>query len=144
MSGARPKNVVEDGDGLWLAKFPNPERPVEQRTRGGRDAGAGRRMRNPHRGVSHPGRGRQGCPAREAFDPTRTDEGYLRHRMVSGLTILGAEDTYGDRGKWSYLLLADELRRRSARPAQDLRELFRRMAFTRSSRTPMTIRATTR
>jgi serine/threonine-protein kinase HipA len=49
--------------------------------------------------------------------------------MVSGLTLLGAEDTYGDRGKWSYLPLADELRRRSARPTEDLPELFRRMAF---------------
>jgi serine/threonine-protein kinase HipA len=49
--------------------------------------------------------------------------------MVSGLTMLGAEDTHSDRGKWSYLLLADELRRRSARPTEDLQELFRRMAF---------------
>jgi serine/threonine-protein kinase HipA len=49
--------------------------------------------------------------------------------MVSGLTALGAEDSHGDRAKWSYLLLADELRRRSARPAQDLEELFRRMVF---------------
>jgi serine/threonine-protein kinase HipA len=49
--------------------------------------------------------------------------------MVSGLTMLGAEDTHGDRAKWSYLLLADELRRRSARPAEDVHELFRRMAF---------------
>lgn len=63
------------------------------------------------------------------FDRTRTPGGYLRHRMVSGLTMLGAEDTHNDRGKWSYLLLADELRRRSAQPAKDLAELFRRMAF---------------
>jgi serine/threonine-protein kinase HipA len=49
--------------------------------------------------------------------------------MASGLTVLGAEDSHTDRAKWSYLLLADELRRRSARPAQDLEELFRRMAF---------------
>jgi serine/threonine-protein kinase HipA len=49
--------------------------------------------------------------------------------MVSGLTLLGAEDTPADRGKWSYLLLADELRRRSARPTEDLHELYRRMAF---------------
>ena len=35
----------------------------------------------------------------------------------------------GDRAKWSYLLLADELRRRSARPNQDLKELFRHMVF---------------
>jgi serine/threonine-protein kinase HipA len=49
--------------------------------------------------------------------------------MASGLTLLGAEDSHTDRSRWSYLLLADELRRRSARPAEDLEELFRRMAF---------------
>jgi serine/threonine-protein kinase HipA len=40
-----------------------------------------------------------------------------------------AREAPGDRGKWSYLLLADELPRRSARPAEDLLELYRRMAF---------------
>jgi serine/threonine-protein kinase HipA len=65
----------------------------------------------------------------QRFDRVPTPEGYLRHRMVSGLTVLGAEDSHTDRAKWSYLLLADELRRRSARPSQDLEELFRRMAF---------------
>ena len=65
----------------------------------------------------------------QRFDRTLTADGYLRHRMVSGLTALGAEDSHGDRAKWSYPLLADELRRRSARPAQDLEELFRRMVF---------------
>ena len=65
----------------------------------------------------------------QRFDRTLTAKGYLRHRMVSGLTALGAEDSHGDRAKWSYLLLADELRRRSARSNQDLEELFRRMVF---------------
>ena len=69
MGGARPKNVVEDGKGLWLAKFPDTGRSVEQRTRGRRHAGARRRMRNPHRGVPHSGCGRQGRPAREAIRP---------------------------------------------------------------------------
>ncbi len=49
--------------------------------------------------------------------------------MVSGLTILGTEDTALDRERWSYLLLADELRRRSSRSKQDLAELYRRMVF---------------
>ena len=51
----------------------------------------------------------------QRFDLTLTAEGCLRHRMVSGQTALGAEDSHGDRDKWSYLLLADALRRRSAR-----------------------------
>lgn len=73
--------------------------------------------------------GKPGRAARERFDRMLTAEGCLRHRMVSGLTALGAEDSHGDRAKWSYLLLADELRRRSARSAEDLEELFRRMVF---------------
>lgn len=57
------------------------------------------------------------------------ERGYLRHRMVSALTVLDAEDTPTDRRNWSYVLLADELRRWSARPRDDRAELFRRMAF---------------
>jgi len=129
MGGARPKNVVEDAAGLWLAKFPD---------RG--DTWNNARVEGAMLALA------QECGLRAArhrietvagkdvllvqrFDRTLTAGGYLRHRMVSGLTVLGAEDSHGDRGKWSYLLLADELRRRSARPAEDLEELFRRMVF---------------
>jgi serine/threonine-protein kinase HipA len=49
--------------------------------------------------------------------------------MVSAVTLLQAEDSPTDRGRWSYLLLADELRRVSAQPAADLRELFSRICF---------------
>jgi serine/threonine-protein kinase HipA len=129
MGGARPKNVVEDGDGLWLAKFPDRgDRWNNARVEGAMLALAA------ECGIHTAAYRIQGVAGKDVllvkrFDRTRTDEGYLRHRMVSGLTLLGAEDTYGDRGKWSYLLLADEVRRRSARPAEDLAELFRRMAF---------------
>lgn len=56
-------------------------------------------------------------------------DAYTRYALVSGLTVLDAEDGYLGRERWSYLLLADELRRWSARPDQDRRELFRRMVF---------------
>ena len=59
----------------------------------------------------------------------RTDAGYLRARMVSALTVLRAEDTYQSHDKWSYVLLAEEVRRSCAQPAQNARELFRRMCF---------------
>ncbi|MDV7400785.1 HipA domain-containing protein, partial [Arthrospira platensis SPKY1] len=45
------------------------------------------------------------------FDREKTDAGYRRARMVSALTLLRAEDTYPSRDKWSYVLLAEELRR---------------------------------
>ena len=54
---------------------------------------------------------------------------YRRARMLSALTLLRAEDAYQDRERWSYMTLAEELRRISAQPTVDAPELFRRMAF---------------
>ena len=129
MGGARPKNVVEDNEGLWLAKFPDKsDRWNNARVEGAMLSLAqecGLRVAK-HRIDAVGG---EDVLLVQRFDRTLTAEGYLRHRMVSGLTALGAEDSHGDRAKWSYLLLADELRRRSAQPAQDLEELFRRMVF---------------
>jgi serine/threonine-protein kinase HipA len=48
---------------------------------------------------------------------------------VSGLTVLDSEDGHLGRERWSYLLLADELRRWSVKNADDRRELFLRMVF---------------
>ncbi|MEQ1807565.1 MAG: HipA domain-containing protein [Burkholderiaceae bacterium] len=129
MGGARPKNVVEDNEGLWLAKFPDKgDKWNNARVEGAMLSLAqecGLRVAR-HRLETV---GDKDVLLVQRFDRTLTAEGYLRHRMVSGLTALGAEDSHGDRAKWSYLLLADELRRRSAQPAQDLEELFRRMVF---------------
>ena len=63
------------------------------------------------------------------FDRERLDTGYRRHRMVSALTLLRTGDSPVDRRDWSYLLLADEIRRASADPHTDLRELLGRMCF---------------
>jgi serine/threonine-protein kinase HipA len=64
------------------------------------------------------------------FDREKADDGgYLRHRMVSALTLLRADETVTDRVKWSYVGLAEELRRVSASPKTDAVELFRRMCF---------------
>ncbi len=129
MGGARPKNVVEDAQGLWLAKFPDRgDKWNNARVEGAMLALAqecGLRVAR-HRIETVAGKD---VLLVQRFDRTLTADGYLRHRMVSGLTALGAEDSHGDRAKWSYLLLADELRRRSAQPTQDLEELFRRMVF---------------
>ena len=129
MGGARPKNVVEDDEGLWLAKFPHPgDRWSNARVEGAMLALAA------ECGIAAAAYRLQDVAGEDVllvkrFDRTRTAGGYFRHRMVSGLTLLGAEDTPGDRSRWSYLLLADELRRRSSRPTEDLAELYRRMAF---------------
>jgi serine/threonine-protein kinase HipA len=67
------------------------------------------------------------------FDRHKVDKGYRRSRMVSALTLVDAEDTADTpdkREKWSYLLLADELRRANTdNQLRDLPELFRRVCF---------------
>ena len=134
MGGARPKAVVEHAGDLWIAKFGRSDdrwndARVEHgmlglagacglhvaasrvETVGGRDVLLVRRF------------------DRERADAGRTGAGFRRHRMASALTLLRTGDGLGDRGDWSYLLLADEVRRVSARPQDDLRELFGRMCF---------------
>ncbi len=129
MGGARPKTVVEDDKGLWVAKFPDQgDHWRNARVEGAMLALAaecGIRVAR-HRIETVAGKD---VLLVHRFDRAFTAQGYLRHRMASGLTVIGAEDSHTDRAKWSYLLLADEVRRRSARPAQDLEELFRRMVF---------------
>jgi len=129
LGGARPKNVVETDDGLWIAKFPARE-----------DRWNNARVEASMLALARECRIRA-CDFRvvsvveddvllvRRFDRARIEGGYLRHRFVSGLTVLDAGETIGDRSRWSYLLLADELRRRSHRSAEDLRELFARMTF---------------
>lgn len=129
MGGARPKAVVQQDNDLWIAKFsrqddrwnyPRVEHGLlklaetcgldvadsRMETVGGRDVLLVRR-----------------------FDRDWAETGYRRHRMVSALTLLRAGDAPGERGDWSYLLLADEIRRVSGRPEDDLRELFGRICF---------------
>jgi serine/threonine-protein kinase HipA len=129
MGGARPKAVVEADGALWIAKFNCATdrwnnarvehamlklavacglRAATSRTElvGGRDVLLVKR-----------------------FDREAAADGYRRGRMLSALTLLRAGDSVRDRDRWSYPLLAEELRRLSARPQEDAEELFRRMAF---------------
>jgi serine/threonine-protein kinase HipA len=129
MGGARPKNTVEDEAGLWLAKFPaGGDRwnyaPVEAAML----ALARRcRIRVPEIRVEQ--LGGESILMLRRFDREQDEGGYLRHRMVSGLTLLRAEETPTDMANWSYLLLAGELQRWSSRPREDKAELFRRAVF---------------
>lgn len=132
MGGARPKNVVEDDQGLWIAKFPSRDdawnnAPVEA----GLLALAKRcGVRVPNTRVAHVGEQQVLLVSR--FDRQPVDVSprtWIRHRMVSALTVLDASESSLERRNWSYPLLADELRRWSSRPVADQRELFRRMVF---------------
>ncbi len=129
MGGARPKAVVEDDGALWIAKFNRPDDKWNHA--------------KVERAMLELGRtcGLQTAESRlttigdrdalliKRFDREATMNGYRRARMLSALTLLRAEDAQQDRSKWSYVLLAEELRRISAEPKADAAELFKRMCF---------------
>ncbi|MGV7219199.1 type II toxin-antitoxin system HipA family toxin [Bradyrhizobium sp. UFLA05-112] len=127
MGGARPKAVVED-DGLWIAKFNRPDdrwnntrvehamlelakacglRVVESRiiSIGAKDV------------------------SRQALRSHEDGQGITRSRMISGLTVLRADEAVEMRDRWSYVLMAEEMRRVTEEPERDAKELFRRMTF---------------
>jgi serine/threonine-protein kinase HipA len=129
MGGARPKAVVEDDDGLWLAKFSRPD----DRWNHVRVEHAMLRLAQAC-GISAAesrvaSAGDRDVLLVKRFDRRKADQGYERARMVSGLTLLRADDTHRTPETWSYVALAEELRRASAQPAKDAAELFRRMCF---------------
>ena len=129
MGGARPKAVVENDNGLWIAKFNRPDdkwnyaRVEHAMLELARSCGM---QVSQSRVIQIAGRD---VLLVKRFDREKTQQGYERARMISGLTILRTEDTHQHRERWSYVLLAEELRRISAQPRQDANELFRRMVF---------------
>ncbi len=129
MGGARPKAVVQDGEGLWIAKFNrdddrwNNTRVEHAMLRLARECGlhtAESRIETV---------GTKDVLLVRRFDRERAAKGYTRARMVSGLTLLRADEAPQGRQNWSYLLLVEELRRVVADAKSDARELFRRICF---------------
>ena len=129
MGGARPKAVVEDSDGLWIAKFNRPDdrwnhaRVERAMLQLGRECGL---HTADNKLVTI---GNHDALMVKRFDREKTENGYRRVRMLSALTLLRAEDTHQSRESWSYLMLAETLRRISAQPKTDAPELFARMCF---------------
>lgn len=129
MGGARPKATIEDAGNLWLGKFPakgdrlNLQRiefaTLELARRCGLNVTQARLASV----------GRSDVLMLRRFDREPTEAGYLRFGLVSGLTVLDCGDSHLDRDRWSYPLLADNLRRWSDKPEADCTELFRRMVF---------------
>jgi serine/threonine-protein kinase HipA len=129
MGGARPKAVIEDDGQLWIAKFNrlddawNQARVEHAMLVLARECGL---HTAESRVIQAAGRD---VLLVKRFDRTPSKAGYLRARMLSALTLLRTGDSYQDRDRWSYVLLAEELRRISSHPQEDARELFRRMVF---------------
>jgi serine/threonine-protein kinase HipA len=129
MGGARPKAVIQDQGELWIAKFARPD-----------DRWNYERVEHAMLLLAH----RCGITTAESrietvagkdvllvkrFDRNGAAEGYTRSRMISGLTVLRADDSVSNRDRWSYILLAEEMRRVVDQPKRDTRELFRRIVF---------------
>lgn len=125
LGGLRPKCSVLDEDGhLAIGKFPSvtDERPVTKgevlamrlARKAGIDAAQARLVDSDGASVALIRR----------FD--RTGKG-ARLMYVSAATMLGAE--HGDAGEHSYTELVDVLRQYGSRPAADIEELWRRIAF---------------
>lgn len=129
MGGARPKAVVEDQNALWMAKFNRPD----DRWNNPRVEHAMLRLARECAINAAESRietvGGKDVLLIKRFDREKAEEGYLRARMISGLTILRAEESAQQRDRWSYVLLAEEVRRIVAEPKKDTPELFRRMCF---------------
>jgi serine/threonine-protein kinase HipA len=130
MGGARPKVVLEDEGQLWIAKFNrqdddyNHARIEHAMLALARECGlttADSRLTQI---------GARDVLLVKRFDRSPAEAGaYRRARMLSALTLLRTGDTHQDRERWSYVLLAEELRRLSREPKADAAQLFKRMSF---------------
>ena len=129
MGGARPKAVVQDDDGLWVAKFNttgdrwNNTRVEHAMLRLARECGI---TTAESRIETVAGRD---VLLIKRFDREKTAKGYTRARMVSGLTILRSDEAPEARQNWSYIILVEELRRIVEDAKRDAKELFRRICF---------------
>jgi|SRR4051794_40919250 serine/threonine-protein kinase HipA len=92
MGGARAKAVVENGEGLWIAKFNRPDDRWN-------NARAERAMLELAKtcGVSVATSRVETIGGKDVllvkrFDREKTDKGYQRARMISGLMLLRAEE----------------------------------------------------
>jgi serine/threonine-protein kinase HipA len=129
MGGARPKTVVEHDQDLWLTKFTRQDdRWNHPRVEHGLLKLAAACGLTVADSIITTIADRDVLLVRR-FDRDRTEGGYRRHRLVSALTLLQIDEGPATRTDWSYILLADEIRRVSAEPEADLRELFARMCF---------------
>jgi len=129
MGGARPKATLEDDNRLWIGKFPEKKDSFNIQRVEFSTLELAKRS-----GIATPATRLQAVGGQDVlmiarFDREYSPKGYFRFGLVSALTLLRGDEDYLNRERWSYPLLADELRRWSAQPTQDAKELYRRMVF---------------
>jgi len=129
MGGARPKATIEDAQCLWLGKFPARDDRFNMQRVEFATLELGRRCGLNVSQAKIQKVGDKDVLMLQRFDRDFTENGYLRFGFVSGLTLLNCVDDPMDRQRWSYILMADNLRRWSDNPEADCIELFKRMVF---------------
>jgi serine/threonine-protein kinase HipA len=128
LGGARPKADVLDPEGRpWIAKFPSV---ADTHDVGAWELVVHELARNA--GIDVP-EARAECFASKhhTFLVRRFDreEREARVHFASALTLLGRKDGEDESSGASYLDIADFIERHGARPAEDLEQLWRRLAF---------------
>lgn len=129
VGGARPKTTVEHKNHFWLAKFPaaNDNQNFSKIEYATIQLAKACGLNVLEVQIAHVG-------SHDVFLIKRFDRKYdtevknvYRTHFVSGLTLLNIDKR--DRQKYSYLDLADQMRRWINKPSDDLKELFKRIAF---------------
>lgn len=127
--GARPKTTVESDNHLWIAKF-----AAENDKQNFSKIELATMKLAKKCGLNVPNIKLISVGTQDVFLIKRFDrvydnkkQDYYRHHFVSGLTLLNVDEN--DREKWSYVDLADQMRRWITNPSSDLHELFKRIVF---------------
>lgn len=127
--GARPKTTVESDNHLWIAKFAaaNDKQNFSKIELATMKLAKKCGLNVPN--IKLISVGTQDVFLIKRFDRVYDNkkQDYYRHHFVSGLTLLNVDEN--DREKWSYVDLADQMRRWITNPSSDLHELFKRIVF---------------
>lgn len=127
IGGARPKALIEEDEKKYVAKFPLSTDlysvvkaefiAMRLAALAGLNVAPVRMVRAANKDVL----------LVERFDREKTDQGWQRKAMVSGLTLFGLDELMARYA--SYEDLAEIIRHRFAGPAATLHELFSRLVF---------------
>lgn len=127
IGGARPKALIDDGAKKFIAKFSAANDTysvvkaefiaMKLATACGLNAAAVSMTRAAHKDVL----------LIERFDRSHTKHGWMRHAMVSALTMLGLDEMMARYA--SYEDLAEIIRHRFTDPKDTLKELYGRICF---------------
>lgn len=129
MGGARPKTVVEHNNNLWIAKFNAPDDYWDNALVEHAMLKLAQKCDLAVTESKIVSVGKKNVLLIKRFDREKAEKGYFRFRMISAMTVLRSGDNHIERRNWSYMILAEELRKFSATAKQDAEELFKRMVF---------------